>query len=460
MSRRLPMADLRATITTRRARVAFLAVIVLFSLPSVIGTLTYTSPVGGSQASMNTSVDNVTFVSTQGTSTQVAAGVYGIHTETKEVVWLNTSCPEKCYDVDPIGNDSILFVSKTADKHARNVDGPGEYHWHATRMNWRTGNVQEQFAVPPDTHDVDYIGDGKYLVANKVSTRNAEEVWMDVAKAKGWIKQSRENHSHLMYVYDAEKDDIVWEYDFRKHFPSTAGEDDDYTHLNDVDLVKNGSAILASPRNFDRVMLINRSTKETEWVLGEEDNYNIINRQHNPALLSTDPPTVLVADSENDRVVEYRKDGERWVQTWEYNDSLNWPRDADRLPNGNTLIVDTRGDRILEVTPQKEVVWERDVPRMPYDVERLQYDDEPTGPPMHTLSSDNLSNVNERGQADYRDQAGILGSAENIWNRYYSLSGWVFPPWIGQSSFAALHLSVLAVLGWAGFELRRWRRQR
>jgi len=182
-------------------------------------------------------------------------------------------------------------------------------------MNWRTDNVQEQFAVPPDTHDVDYIGDNKYLVSNKVSTRNAEELWMSVAKAKGWIDESRENHSDLMYTYDAEKDDIVWEYDFRNHFPSTAGEDGDYTHLNDVNVVKNGSAILASPRNFDRVVLINRSTKETEWVLGEEDNYSILNRQHNPTLLSTDPPTVLVADSENDRVVEYRKDGERWVQT-------------------------------------------------------------------------------------------------------------------------------------------------
>jgi hypothetical protein len=436
----------------------FLVAIVLFSLPSVVGALTYTSPVSGSQTSMDMPAGNITFVSTQGTSTQVAAGVYGINTGTKEIVWSNTSCPEKCYDVDPLGNNSILFVSKTASRYARDVDNPDEYHWYATRMNWRTGNVQEQFAVPPDTHDVDYIGDGKYLVANKVSTRNAEEVWMSVAKTKGWIDESRENHSDLMYTYDAEKDDIVWEYDFGNHFPLTAGEDGDYTHLNDVDVVENGSAILASPRNFDRVVLIDRSTKETEWVLGEEGNYSILNRQHNPALLSTDPPTVLVADSENDRVVEYRKDGERWVRTWKYSGDLSWPRDADRLPNGNTLVVDTRGDRILEVTPQKEIVWERDVPRMPYDVERLQYGDESTGPPMHTLSSDNGPNASERSQAVDQDQAGVVGSVGTMWNQYYSLSGWVFPPWIQQSSFAALHFSVLAVLGWAGFELRRWRR--
>jgi hypothetical protein len=43
---------------------------------------------------------------------------------------------------------------------------------------------------------------------------------------------------------------------------------------------------------------------------------------------------------------------------WRYPllDRITWPaRDADRLPNGNTLI--TAADRILEVTPDKEVVW-------------------------------------------------------------------------------------------------------
>ena len=44
---------------------------------------------------------------------------------------------------------------------------------------------------------------------------------------------------------------------------------------------------------------------------------------------------------------------------WRYTllDRNDYPaRDADRLPNGNTLI--TAADRILEVTPDKEIVWE------------------------------------------------------------------------------------------------------
>lgn len=447
MSRHL-ISTVRPRITTKRARVLFLVALVLFAVPMAVSALTYT-PVSDGTGGATTPADNVTFVSTQGTSTQIAAGVYAIDTDTKEVVWSNTSCPEKCYDVDPLGNGSILYVSKTKAIPARDVDEPSEYHWQAMRMNWRTGEVTEEFAVPPDTHDVDYIGDGKYLVANKVSTRNAEEVWMEVAKSKGWIDEGRQNHSHLLYVYDSNEDDIVWEYDFREHFSASAGDENDYTHVNDVDLVKNGSAILASPRNFDRVVLINRSTKETEWVLGEEDNYDILHEQHNPVLLSTDPPTVLVADSDNDRVVEYRKDGERWVKTWEYSEGIRWPRDADRLPNGNTLIVSTRGDEILEVTPQKEVVWRRDVPRMPYDVERPRYGDEPAGPTMQRLTGD-------RSQSDSPDESGTLDRVADAWANYYSFSGWVFPPWVDQFAFASLHLLVLSLFGWAGFEARRW----
>ena len=47
---------------------------------------------------------------------------------------------------------------------------------------------------------------------------------------------------------------------------------------------------------------------------------------------------------------------------WEYRETpdffSNWGGDADRLPNGNTLITDTANGRILEVTPEGEKVWE------------------------------------------------------------------------------------------------------
>ena len=50
---------------------------------------------------------------------------------------------------------------------------------------------------------------------------------------------------------------------------------------------------------------------------------------------------------------------------------LDWPRDADRLSNGNTLIADSRHDRIIEVTPTGQMVWEYDDLELPYDADRL-----------------------------------------------------------------------------------------
>ena len=42
---------------------------------------------------------------------------------------------------------------------------------------------------------------------------------------------------------------------------------------------------------------------------------------------------------------------------WQFTD-VKSPYDAERLPNGNTLIADFRRKRVIEVTPDKEIVWE------------------------------------------------------------------------------------------------------
>lgn len=50
--------------------------------------------------------------------------------------------------------------------------------------------------------------------------------------------------------------------------------------------------------------------------------------------------------------------------TWEYGTSpgekffSNTRGAAQRLPNGNTLIVNSNKGHVFEITPQKEIVWE------------------------------------------------------------------------------------------------------
>lgn len=48
---------------------------------------------------------------------------------------------------------------------------------------------------------------------------------------------------------------------------------------------------------------------------------------------------------------------DKQVETWSYCDGLEHPLSAHRLPNGNTLIGDARLGKLLEVTPQKQTVW-------------------------------------------------------------------------------------------------------
>jgi hypothetical protein len=166
-------------------------------------------------------------------------------------------------------------------------------------------------------------------------------------------------------------------------------------------------------RNFDRIIVVDRETKGIELSLGADDNYRFMNEQHNPQYLETDAgePTILIADSLNDRVVEWTlRDGE-WVRTWELvGGGLDEPRDADRLPNGNTLVVDRKGHRTMEVAPNGTVVWEVYTPWQPYDAERARIGEEPGGPTsadMGTTRSVELTNsagydrerIEECGQA-------------------------------------------------------------
>ena len=55
-----------------------------------------------------------------------------------------------------------------------------------------------------------------------------------------------------------------------------------------------------------------------------------------------------------DRVIEVSPDGEI---VWEYTEVVG-PTDSERLENGNTLIANYGNKRVIEVTPDKEIVWE------------------------------------------------------------------------------------------------------
>lgn len=402
-----------------RVRLLVLGIILLLVVPTAIAGLTYSEPTEESSVSRQ-NAENVTFISIQGQfeSTNPGGRLVAVHTDTRDVLWVHDEY-QRYFDVDVLDEDHVLFLAEIPD-----YSGNGS-RMHAHVANWRNGTILYSFQVPGDTHDVDYLGDDQFAVADK--------------------------ENHRAYVYDRSTDEVVWEYSFYDDYSvrDDGGPVDDWTHLNDIDPVANGSAFLVSPRNFDRVMLINRTKKEVVWTLGQENNYEILNEQHNPDLISTDPPTVLVSDSENHRIIEYRRTDGSWEPIWVYEGSLRWPRDADRLPNGNTLIVDSVGDRVVEVTPDRQVVWEyHTAERHPYDVERLEHHDDPREPSM----------VEYRDQFDEpfpsdRTSLMYVSSLRGGGNYLFQLATWILPVWVGYFEFFTLLGAVLLGLTWAGTEV-------
>ncbi len=153
----------------------------------------------------------------------------------------------------------------------------------------------------------------------------------------------------------------------------------DWLHLNDVDRIGDGR-YLVSIRNTNQLVVVERGEGVVE-VINEDRDRSVLYEQHNPHWLA--PGRVLVADSENDRVVELHRNessGE-WEVAWTVSEAggidLSWPRDADRLPNGNTVITDSLNDRVVVVDENGSQVRSYATPPLPYEADVVPYGERP-----------------------------------------------------------------------------------
>ncbi|HEX6789886.1 MAG TPA: arylsulfotransferase family protein, partial [Candidatus Krumholzibacteria bacterium] len=128
-------------------------------------------------------------------------------------------------------------------------------------------------------------------------------------------------------------------------------------HYNDV--LKEGNIIVCSPM-IDVVAVLDREQRRVVWEWGPGE----LEGPHNPRVL--DNGNILIFDNglrrRYSRVIELDPTTKRIV--WSYEDEH--PEKfyspvcgaSQRLPNGNTMITDTVGGRVFEVTADGELVWE------------------------------------------------------------------------------------------------------
>ena len=292
---------------------------------------------------------------------------------------------------------------------------------------------------------------------------------------------------------------VVWEWSAREQIgpgtdfwetyggPSRPAPESDWTHMNDIDRTDDGHFLL-SIRNFDVVLEVNRSTKDIEHVTGQprgtdkevEGREPILDDQHNPMLIGGESH-VVVADSEADRIVEVNRSSGEVV--WRFDDGLLWPRDADRLPNGNTLVTNSLRYEVEEVTPAGEVVWRYEVALngqrgIPYEADRVSIPEEPDGMPVlgedttaatttppttATSPPDDESAATETPTSTGSDGSGAGDDAENG-GFVDRLGGYAFlylPFWVGTFELVLVGgvalVGVLAVLDGAAYAVGRVR---
>jgi hypothetical protein len=156
----------------------------------------------------------------------------------------------------------------------------------------------------------------------------------------------------------------------------------DLFHTNAINILDGSSAVkgpafrkgnwLISVPRLNTVAIIDPAVATVTWALT-----GLWSSQHHPTMLGTG--NLLVFDNRGargrSRVIELEPLTQQVV--WEYpgdtGDSLfsSCCGAADRLPNGNTLIVESTGGRALEVSPDRRLLWEFRNPARHGEDERL-----------------------------------------------------------------------------------------
>jgi hypothetical protein len=335
---------------------------------------------------------------------------------------------DRYHDVDPVpgGSHTVEFVGAEYDGATT--------HLLVRRVNLTTGATTDVYrhSVPRTDrphrwHDVDRLDEHRLLVA-------------DIRDDAAFVVNT--TTGERTYEWPAQAD---FDTDSGGPFPR------DWTHLNDVERLPDGR-YMASLRNQDAVVFVEPGHGvDSSWTLGGDGT---LYEQHNPDYLPGAEPSVLVADSQNQRIVEYRREDGSWERTWSWRDAaMTWPRDADRLPNGHTLIGDTNSGRVLEVDETGTVVWQ--VAGLPsYDVERLGTGDESEG----GRSAERLGLAN-RSSASASDEPPRPPGGTLLPSRVHNSVAFVAPLWMSPTVRATALLGLGAALALAllvvGGRLRR-----
>jgi hypothetical protein len=279
------------------------------------------------------------------------------------------------------------------------IDEEGRYRWYHMRGGAGWGSDTEVQTVPEgvlfggrepfyDPAIVDWEGtvvwsapfDMHHDIQRLSPTR-----YVFLGFGAGCPEEFGEIPSDIVNIWDDERREVVWSWRICDHVtPSPIVPD--WSHVNTVEpFLGDRSALLLSSRNQHTLYRLNSDTGEIEWSIGQNGSFTLLRpegapspdfyRQHAPELVGED--RILLFDNglhgtrEFSRALEleYDTETETAFAVWEYvpEPTIFAPiwGDADRLPNGNTLVTFGLRDQqpafishIVEVSPSGEALWD------------------------------------------------------------------------------------------------------
>jgi hypothetical protein len=295
----------------------------------------------------------------------------------------------------PPGLYGYLTPAGTLFYNGKVLEDPGRFiskqPWKggvALEVDWE-GNVLWEVRHPDHHHDGIKLRNGNVLLI--CLTAIPREL---TARVQGGVPGSEwQGEMHADYLVElTTAGEIVWEWRSWEHLDPERdliiGREtlrDRWTHGNAVEELPDGN-LLVSFRHLCSVMIVERATGRITWRLGPPT----LAFQHAPTLLSNG--NILIFDngtSRPDSAVPYSRVIEVNPATnaiaWSYQERR--PIDffsplisnAQRLPNGNTLICEGSFGRLFEVTPAGDTVWKYVNPHFHTPPEN------PAGPPGNNV---------------------------------------------------------------------------
>lgn len=271
----------------------------------------------------------------------------------------------------------------------------------------------------------------------------------------------------VKYLYDTIDEynmtgHLIWSLDTRTFinvsqycpFNDTIGIYADLTHGNTVFFDADEDVFYFNARNVNTFYKIDHRSGEVIWGLGQYGDFSLYDKNkdkknnlfyHAHAIEKVDNNTFILFDNDlhnftnpnnyHSRILEIvinedtmtANESWTWISPQDYY-SRRWG-DADRLPNGNRIgtfgtpihIDDTIGARIVEISPQGEIVWEMNFPKGEnsygiYRMERIRLNPIISPVKNQNILFGNTVNITWQTWYNFRTKSEVIGSYQILLN--------------------------------------------